>query len=148
MRGAQLGRLQPGRTVIPIATKRLYGSSASGESPNLVALDEPVRHQRGYPSRPRSHETDRIQRSTHLRHFIQYCNIDHTAVTDSLDLFRCFQDIVCRDDMPLQCVMMDLFIKCHVTVLVLFTAAAPAHVISSQFFHISSVPGLLTGLIQ
>ena len=39
MRGAQLGRLQPGRTVIPIATKRLYGSSASGESPNLVALD-------------------------------------------------------------------------------------------------------------
>ena len=67
---------------------------------------------------------------------------------DSLDLFRCFQDIVCRDDMPLQCVMMDLFIKCHVTVFVLLTAAAPAHVISSQFFHISSVPGLLTGLIQ
>ena len=34
------------------------------------------------------------------------------------------------------------------TVLVLPAAAAPAHVISSQLFHISSVPGLLTDLIQ
>lgn len=67
-------------------------------------------------------------------------NIQFTAFPDALKLFGGLENIVSWDNVPLQFVALDFFIHCHVAGLVLFAAAAPAGVVSSQFFHNMSSP--------
>ena len=79
-----------------------------------------------------------------LCHIIQNGDIHFTAFPDALDLLRRLDYIMSRHNMSFQLKAMNLFIEPHVAILVLFTAAAPARVVTFQFLtHFLCFPPVL-----
>ena len=65
---------------------------------------------------------------------IEHCNIDLAALTDTFNLFWCFDHLMGRYGMALSAEVVQFFIKFHVAVFIFFLAAAPAWVVAAQFF--------------